>query len=122
MEQGQRRQRLNDLDRIYTEKETEIRRKRSELKQLAEQLGSSERDTLNLKQQFALQQFATYRSELINSQFKLMRMQGELKALEGAAKHPEIAEVGEVELNAMLWSDPITSQLMQKSAEIEKAR
>jgi capsular exopolysaccharide synthesis family protein len=120
VEQGQRRQRLNDLDRIYTEKETEMRRKRSELKQLAEQLGSSERDTLNLKQQFTLQQIATYRTELMNTQFKLMRNQGELNALEGMEKHPETTEVSEVEVNTMLWSDPTASQLTQKIADIKK--
>ena len=50
-----RRDRLNELDRLYTEKETEMHSRRTELKQLAEQLGTGDTEALALKQQIVLQ-------------------------------------------------------------------
>ena len=41
VERDQKRQRLGELDRILTEKETELRAKKSDLRQLAAQLGQS---------------------------------------------------------------------------------
>jgi len=45
--------RLNQLDRIYEEKETDVRDKRTEVKRLAEQLGTSDAKGGSLKQQAA---------------------------------------------------------------------
>jgi capsular exopolysaccharide synthesis family protein len=49
-----------------------------------------------------------------------MEMEGVLEALKGKAKHPETNEASDADFNAMPWSDPVTSQLTQKIADIEK--
>ena len=63
-ERCRQQDRLNDLDRIYAEKEAEMRVRRTELKQLAEQLGTGDTAALALKQQIAMQQYAEARNEL----------------------------------------------------------
>ena len=54
-ERDQKRSRLNELDRAFVEKETEIRGKREDLKKLAETLGTSDTETLNMKQKLDLE-------------------------------------------------------------------
>lgn len=122
VELNQRRQRLNDLERIYTEKENELRAKRSDLKRLAEQLGAGEKENLSLKQQIAFQQFAAFRSELINTQFKVMRLRWELKAKEAEAQRPTSIEVNDLELEQFLRTDPVALQLLQRDSEIRQRR
>lgn len=122
VELNQRRQRLNDLERIYTEKENELRAKRSDLKRLAEQLGAGEKENLSLRQQIALQQFAAFRSELINTQFKVMRLRWELKAKEAEAQRPATVEVTDVELEQFLRTDPVAIQLLQRDSELRQRR
>ncbi len=122
VELNQRRQRLNDLERIYTEKENELRSKRSDLKRLAEQLGAGEKENLSLKQQIALQQFAAFRSELINTQFKVMRLRWELKAKEAEAQRPASVEVNDLELEQFLRTDPVALQLLQRESELRQRR
>ena len=60
-EQDLKRNRLSELDRAYVEKETEVRSKREDLKKLAEQLGTSDTETLTLKQKLALEELTIYR-------------------------------------------------------------
>lgn len=122
VELNQRRQRLSDLERIYTEKENELRAKRSDLKRLAEQLGAGEKENLSLKQQIALQQFAAFRSELINTQFKVMRLRWELKAKEAEAQRPASVEVNDLELEQFLRTDPVALQLLQRDSELRQRR
>lgn len=122
VELNQRRQRLSDLERIYTEKENELRAKRNDLKRLAEQLGAGEKENLSLKQQIALQQFAAFRSELINTQFKVMRLRWELKAKEAEAQRPASVEVNDLELEQFLRTDPVALQLLQRDSELRQRR
>ncbi len=122
VEFNQRRQRLSDLERIYTEKENELRAKRSDLKRLAEQLGAGEKENLSLKQQIALQQFAAFRSELINTQFKVMRLRWELKAKEAEAQRSANFEVSDPELEQFLRTDPVALQLLQRESEFRQRR
>ena len=46
-EQQRRQQRLDEVERVATEKENELRRKRSDLKRLASQLGSGDSEALS---------------------------------------------------------------------------
>lgn len=114
VERDQRRDRLSQLDTAYTEKETEVREKRNDLKQLAEQLGTSDKETLSLQQQLAIQQFAEFRSQRVRLQFDLRRAQGQLKAQEALLAAVDKTPISEYELDQAAWNDPIARQLAQE--------
>jgi polysaccharide biosynthesis transport protein len=63
-ERDARNKRLGELERLYTEQETEWRSKRTELKKLAEQLGSGDKGALSHREQFALQLYDESRMDL----------------------------------------------------------
>ena len=79
-ERHRKQERLNDLDRLYTEKEAEMRNRRTEFKQLAEQLGTGDTGALALKQQIAIQQYAEARNELSRLRSELQRTEDDLQS------------------------------------------
>lgn len=81
-EANSRRTRLASLERAYSETENDLRSKRSELRRLADTLGTGDTDSLSIVQQNSLQQFALLRSELTKVQFELLRAKGKLTVLE----------------------------------------
>lgn len=85
-ERQDRERRLRELNEIYTQKEIEMRSKRTELKKLAEQLGSGDMSALSLKQQLALQQFGETRAELNRIRNALGEDRAKLSAKQAAAK------------------------------------
>ena len=104
VELKQRRERLVELDRIYTDKESELRRKRTELRQLAERLGTGDSQTLTLKQQLTLQQFAEYRKQLVQVQMDLMHARGKLQVAQATCQVCLV--IGERLRDVMLGSTP----------------
>ena len=110
-ERDKKRQRLSELDRAYVEKETEIRGKREDLKKLAEQLGTSDTETLTLKQKIALEELTIYRQEMAKNQFELRRFQGELAAQKAILKNLESVDISDADVDLMVQSDPIARQL-----------
>jgi polysaccharide biosynthesis transport protein len=77
-ERDSQRERLRTVEGIYTDKEAEIRRRRTEVKQLAEQIGTADPGALAIKQQLAIQQLAEAGSELGRRRSELERAQNEL--------------------------------------------
>ena len=69
-EMDKRRQRVSELERLYTDKDQEVRNRRNDLKQLAEQLGTAESETLNLKQKLTLEELALYRQSIGTARFR----------------------------------------------------
>lgn len=78
-EEGARTNRVDMLERIQSDAKATARQKKLALKQLVENVGSSDSDTLNFAQQAVISQISLIRGELTKVQFKLMRAQGELK-------------------------------------------
>lgn len=85
-ERDMKRQRLSELDRAFVEKETEVRAKRSDLKQLAEQLGTSDSDAISMKQKLALEELTSSRQEVTKMQSELRQYQREIAGLEASLK------------------------------------
>ena len=75
VERNQRVLHRNELDKLCADKETEVRNKRNDMKQLADQLGTQDSETLSLKQQVAVQQYAEYQRQLMRVRFEAMRAQ-----------------------------------------------
>ena len=93
-EQGQRAERLSQLDRLYADTENDWRSKRSQMRNLAERLGTGERETLTLQQQIALQQSAACRTELTTIHLKWMHSQSGTPDIE---KQPACSGPGEID-------------------------
>ncbi|MGD0383010.1 MAG: polysaccharide biosynthesis tyrosine autokinase [Thermoguttaceae bacterium] len=114
VEMDKRRQRVNELDQLYTNKDLEVRNRRNDLKQLAEQLGTAEMENLNLKQKLTLEELATYRQELARSEFEVGRLRGELASRQAELKSVQSADVSDVECQLYAQGDPVLRDLMQE--------
>jgi succinoglycan biosynthesis transport protein ExoP len=113
-ERDQRRTRISELDRVYTEKESEVRNRRSELKRLADQLGTAEKETISLKQRLTLDELASFRQELVRSQFEVGRLRSELASRRAELKAVENTEVSDLECQIYAQQDPILKNLVQE--------
>lgn len=118
-EQRERRERLSELDQLYAEKEAELRKLENDLKTLSQQLETGDSQALSLKQQITLQQFSTYRSELINVQLRMMRAQGELSLKKALRDKAAQIQVTERELDAAAATDSLILQLLMREAELK---
>ena len=118
-EQRERRERLSELDQLYAEKESELRKLENDLKALSQQLETGDSQALSLKQQITLQQFSTYRSELINVQLRMMRAQGELSLKKALRDKAAQLQVTERELDAAARTDSLMLQLLMREAELK---
>lgn len=116
VERNLRKHHLSELDRVYTDKETEVRRKRTEFKELAKQLGTGDSKALFLKTQIALEQFATYRTELVRHELAVRQAKGELTAKEALLQGVDVNEISEFELDTFVQSDPIGQQMLAEIA------
>jgi capsular exopolysaccharide synthesis family protein len=119
-ERRRQQDRVSDLDRLYVEKETEMRTRRTEFKQLAEQLGTGDTGALALKQQIALQQYAEARNDLSRIRSERQRaeddLQGKLawiKIVDSAPKHAS-------DVDLMTAADPALARLSDQIAEIDE--
>jgi succinoglycan biosynthesis transport protein ExoP len=119
-ERDRRRQRISELDRVYSEKETEVRNRRSELKRLAEQLGTAETETLNLKQRLTLDELASYRQELVRSQFEVNKLRQELASREAELKDVKDAEISDIECEMFAQKDLVLNNLLQEIMWLKK--
>jgi polysaccharide biosynthesis transport protein len=114
-EKNNRRQRVSELDRLYTDKDQEVRNKRNDLKQLAEQLGTAETENLNLKQKLTLEELATYRQELARSEFEVERLRSELASSQAELKTVQSADISDIECEMFAQNDPVLKNLMQEN-------
>jgi capsular exopolysaccharide synthesis family protein len=121
VERNRRKQRLQNLDRVFVAKEEEIRKKREKLEALAEQLGTGDTDALSLKQQLALQRFAEFRRELTRHQFELRNRRAELAARKAMLEDAAHMKVSDAELAARAEHDPVYNQLRAEMAQLENA-
>ena len=95
-ERKRREQRISELRGIQIAKAQEVKDALNDLKKMALNFGTSETETLNIKQQNTLAELANYRSEMIRNQFDLNRMNADLealKALRDAAAEQPITDV-----------------------------
>lgn len=122
-ERDLKRQRISELDRAFAEKETEARKKRDDLKSLAEQVGGSATETLTAKQKSTVEELSIYRQEMARNRFDLRRSQGELAAQRAILKSIAELEVSDAELDEFVQRDPVARQLFSQlgMVSIDKA-
>ncbi|MGA2031454.1 MAG: AAA family ATPase [Thermoguttaceae bacterium] len=114
-----RRARLTELDKICTDIEGKVRTKLNDLKQLADQLGASEREELSLKQQVAIQQYGEYRLQLTRFEFQYGQAEAQLKTAQALAQGLTETEISDMDINSLVLSDPKYRELSNQLVVIE---
>ncbi|MGA2796328.1 MAG: polysaccharide biosynthesis tyrosine autokinase [Thermoguttaceae bacterium] len=113
-EMKKRRDRVDELERLYTEKDQEVRNRRGDLKLLAEQLGAAETENLNLKQKLTLEELALYRNQSAQRDFEIGRLRSDLGARQAELKAVQNLDVSETECEMYAQNDPVLRDLMQE--------
>jgi len=118
------KRRLERFDRLKTLKEQyaeTLKTKRQNLRKLAESAGSNDRETLALKQQFALEHQAAIQKELLEVQSERRKVEAELEAMgQDVDADPEAEpQITEAEIWMAIEADPSVAQLRGQLAEAE---
>ena len=90
-ERDDRSKRLASLEVAFHDAEAKTRTKRAALREMADTLGTSDKESLSLAQQGTMQQFGLLRSELMKVQFELMKAVGEQELLLNARRESAVA-------------------------------
>jgi polysaccharide biosynthesis transport protein len=106
--------RLNELRRIQVNKVDEVKTSLSDLRRMADMLGTSESDILNIKQKNLLDELSILRSEWIRSQSELNRMNAQLASQKALLEAEENAPISDIECELFASSDFILKKLQEE--------
>jgi len=107
----QKRKRLSKLEEVCSTRDAEMRKKRQELKNLAQHYGTSDKETLTLQQKLLLEELTLYRQEMAKTQFSIRQLQGELGAQEALFGNLNVMEVPAITIDELVRYDPVARQL-----------
>ena len=130
--------RMSDLEKAFTESETNLRRKRQDLRNLAETLGTGDGETLPLSQSSAVQEYAAVLSKKNEVEMELLRRRSMRQVSDDAASDkatpkgkekeavPGLENVSPLELEIASATDSMTSgylsHVQRMHAEMEETR
>ena len=120
-ERSKRAERISELKGIQIGKMQEVKDALNDLRKMADSLGTSESDTLNLRQKNILDELAALRNELIPSQFELNRMNIELASQKALLQTLDSAEISDIECQQSAATDAILKKLGEELLEREIA-
>ncbi|MHB1556393.1 MAG: polysaccharide biosynthesis tyrosine autokinase [Isosphaeraceae bacterium] len=106
---------LKKMREHYTEL---LKKKRETMRRLAESVGSNDRETLALRQQYALEHLQFLQKERLEIQSQRRRLEVEMKQARPEAI-PEPASISEAELNRLVDQHPAVAELIAELAERE---
>jgi capsular polysaccharide biosynthesis protein len=121
-EQTDHQMRLNQLQALYSEKETEVRDRREKIKVAAERLGTSETEVASLRQQMAVQQYSDYRREADRIRFELQKTRGQLAAQRSLQQFLRTEPIADGEVLGLAASDPLYKGFVERSRSTEKSQ
>ncbi|HLA85953.1 MAG TPA: AAA family ATPase [Thermoguttaceae bacterium] len=118
-DRNQKARELANLEEVLAGKEREIRQKRTTVKQLADELGTTDKQALQMQLQFATQQLSGYRQELARIQMELRIQSADLEVSNMALKRLDNAPASTLELEQLKLQDPVCRDLEQKRSELQ---
>jgi len=119
-ERNRKSRELANIEEVLAGKEREVRQKRTTLKQLAEELGTADRESLQMQLQFATQQLSMYRQQFVRTQMDLRTFSAELKVAEMALKRLDTAPANSLELEKLKLQDPRCRELEKSLGDLQQ--
>jgi polysaccharide biosynthesis transport protein len=110
-ERKKRDDRLSMLKVIQVSKTDEVKTALSDLRRMADSLGTSDSETLNIKQKNTLDELVNLRSEFIRNQFVLNRMNGKLASLKAKREALQSMPISDVSCELFASSDIVLKKL-----------
>jgi capsular exopolysaccharide synthesis family protein len=123
LESGQRRARLAELEVAVSQREEQIRRKRTELKGFVDQWGTSDAQALSIAQQVLVQHFGENRRELAQVQGEKRKILAELRSQQAvleAYKKGKPEDLLQTDFIGALANDPIYRQALTDLSAIQR--
>lgn len=108
------------LRKILDERNRELTRKRATLKDLAQSVGSDNRETLAYAQQLAVQQLSKEKDELLGVQSDLKQIQATLKILKEDEAARPVAAIDQTTVEDAITADLAVDRLRARAEEIRK--
>ncbi len=118
-EKNRRRERLDEMERLWKGYDETLRDKRKKLRELAESVGSGEAKAIALKQQFALENLASLEKEFFSIGAELRRQRVEMALIESKEKTNAQSPLSEVVIDEQMKRD-LTYQ--QQVTKVQQAR
>jgi hypothetical protein len=112
--------RISELKGIYIDKSQEVKDGLNELRRMAESLGTSESETLNVRQKIELEELSHLRTELLRAQFDVNRMKGELLSEQAELATIENFPILDIECQPFVNADYIAKNLQQEFIQAKK--
>ena len=109
---------LSQLKTLLDQYNAKLTEQRTKLREMAQSVGSDDRQTLALKQQMAVQQLGEEKRELLQVQTELKRDRAELKVLHEAAARDGRAGVDRRAVEDALDREPALERFREQSAEL----
>ena len=120
-ENDERKLLASKLTQIYNSKENEVRTKRANLINLAEQLNAPHSEAGETQSAVSIRKLYDLRAALIRMQMKLGEAKGALKAGQAMLERLDDAPVSEIELEKLVRADPICKQHSEMIAGLRPA-
>ena len=116
VEAEQKRTRFSEVDRAAIEKDQDIRAKRQELRNLANEAGAVDPDSLAQRVQHAFSQLNILTTESAGMQGKFAEVKSELEANKELLKSVDKMEIPPGDIDALIRSDQVADSLGKQLA------
>jgi capsular polysaccharide biosynthesis protein len=111
-------QKLSELEKLSSEKEQELRKKREALWSMTEATGGSGTDVMSTEQRLSLEELTFCRTEKARNAFEIGRLRAELAGQKTVVKDLDAVPADPVELEMLVNSDPRAQKLSVRLDEI----
>jgi len=118
-ERNQKTRELANLDEVLAGKEREIRQKRTTLKQVADELGTADKDTVHMQLQFATQQLSILRQALSQIGTTHRTLSAELEVSQAALKRLDNSPASTLEVEQLKLQDQTCRELEKRRSELQ---
>jgi hypothetical protein len=120
-ERREREERISELNGIKTAKQQEVKDMLTDLRKIADGLGTGDTDAISQKQRIILDELATVRGECRRNQSDFNRMVGDLAARKADRDAVESVPISDGEVQQEFPNDGILRELQFRLAEMQDA-
>jgi polysaccharide biosynthesis transport protein len=119
-EAAAKQQKLSDLEKLYSEREQDLRKKREALKSMAEGTGGSGAEVFSMRQKLMVEELQLHRTQAVNVEYSIQSVKNDLAAQRAVLKTVDSTDISAAELTEMVRADPIAGQILSLLTEKQK--